>query len=60
MAENYGTTCDAKEAAKRNAVEKMWLHYYNNSLFEKGLITEIEHRKMKGSINSRKPHAMER
>ena len=60
MAENYGFTNGVKEAAKQNAVEKMWLHYYNNSLFEKGLITEIEHRKMKVSINSRKPRVFER
>ena len=60
MAENYGATRDARESAKQNAVEKMWLHYYNNSLFERGLITEIEHRKMKVSINSRKPRVLER
>ena len=49
-----------KDAIKQNIVEKMWLHYFNNSLLEQGLITETQHRKMKVSINSRKASAMER
>ena len=60
MAENHSGMDEAKEAAKRNVVEKMWLNYYNNTLLEKGLITETQHRKMRVSINSRKPSALER
>lgn len=60
MAENHGEMNSASEAAKRNVVEKMWLNYYNNTLLEKGLITESQHRKMRVSINSRKPSALER
>ena len=60
MTENHSTKNEANEAAKRNVVEKMWLNYYNNVLFEKGLITETQHRKMKLSISSRKPSALER
>jgi len=60
MTENHSTKNEANEAAKRNVVEKMWLNYYNNVLFEKGLITETQHRKMKVSISSRKPSALER
>lgn len=59
MAENHGEMNSANEAAKRNVVEKMWLNYYNNTLLEKGLITESQHRKMRVSINSRKPSALE-
>lgn len=58
MAENHIEMNEAKEAAKRNVVEKMWLNYYNNMLLEKGLITESQHRKMRVSINSRKPSAL--
>lgn len=48
------------ELKRKSVVEKMWLNYYNNSLLEKGLITETQHRKMKVKINSRKPSALER
>ena len=58
MAENHGERNNAREAEKRNVVEKMWLNYYNNMLLEKGLITESQHRKMRVSINSRKPSAL--
>ena len=60
MAENHGERNSASEAEKQNVVEKMWLNYYNNVLLEKGLITETQHRKMKLSISSRKPSALER
>lgn len=58
MAENHGEMNRASEAEKLNVVEKMWLNYYNNMLLEKGLITESQHRKMRVSINSRKPSAL--
>lgn len=57
MAETPKSTA---EAARRNAVEKMWLNFYNNSLLEQGLITPTQHRKMKVQINSRKPASLER
>ena len=53
-------TNEENEAKRRSIVEKMWLHYFNNSLLEKGLITETQHRKMKTQINSRKVSALER
>jgi len=59
MAENHSEGCEANEAAKRNVIEKMWLNYYNNTLLEKGVITEAQHRKMRVSINSRKPSSLE-
>ena len=54
LAENNCVRNEKNEAAKRNVVEKMWLHYYNDELLEKGLITESQYRKMKAMINSRK------
>jgi hypothetical protein len=47
------TSKTSNEQRKVLVVENMWLHHYNNTLFEKGLITESQHRRMKTSINSR-------
>lgn len=55
MSELQNKISDAEEAARRNAVSKMWLHFYNNNLLEQGLITPEEHRKMKLQIATRKP-----
>ena len=46
---------ERNEALRRNAVEKMWLNYYNNELLAQGLISESMHRKMKLEISMRKP-----
>ena len=46
---------ERNEALRRNAVEKMWLNYYNNELLAQGLITESMHRKMKLEISTRRP-----
>jgi hypothetical protein len=46
---------ERNEALRRNAVEKMWLNYYNNELLARGLISESMHRKMKLEISMRKP-----
>ena len=35
--------------------EQLWLHYYNDYLFGKGMITEQERNKLKFKIDSRKP-----
>ena len=37
--------------------EQIWLHYYNEYLFGKGIITEQERNKLKFKIDSRKPSA---
>ena len=42
------------EQLRQAAVERMWLHYYNNTLLEQGLISEDMHRKMKTQIAARK------
>lgn len=51
-------SAEANEAARRAVVEKMWLNHFNNILLEKGLITEVQHRKMKIQISSRKASAV--
>lgn len=38
--------------------EQIWLHYYNDYLFGKGIITEQERNKLKFRIDSRKPSAV--
>ncbi len=43
------------EDQKQSVVEQLWLHYFNRTLYEKGLITETERNKMTSKINSRKP-----
>jgi hypothetical protein len=37
--------------------EQIWLHYYNDYLFGKGIITEETRNKLKFKIDSRKPSA---
>ena len=43
------------EQKQRHAAEQIWLHYYNQTLFEKGLITETERNRMKNLINGLAP-----
>lgn len=39
---------------KQLVIEKAWLHYYNDTLLQQGLISEVQHRKMKTKINCRR------
>lgn len=43
----------SRQRLKQQAVEKAYLLYYNNVLFEKGLITEQERNQMIHQINHR-------
>lgn len=36
---------------KRQIAENLWLHYYNDCLYDAGLISEDERNKMKHQIN---------
>lgn len=38
---------------KRTIAEQIWLQYYNQVLFERGMITEDEHNRMANRINAR-------
>lgn len=46
------------EQKKKHVAEQIWLHYYNQTLFEKGLITETERNRMKNLINALVPSAV--
>ena len=41
------------EKQKQSILEKLWLTYYNDTLLEKGVITEDEHNKMRVKIKTR-------
>ena len=51
MAENMR----AKQEKKKIIVEKLWLEYFNETLYEKGYITEGQRNRLKLIIDSRKP-----
>ena len=46
-------TRSAQEQKKRLLAEQLWLHYYNQVLFDKGLISEQERNSMTVRINHR-------
>ena len=46
-------TRSAKEQKKQLLAEQLWLHYYNQVLFDKGLISEQERNSMTVRINHR-------
>ena len=45
------------EQAKKELAEQLWLSYYNQVLFEAGLITETERNRMKHKISALAPSA---
>lgn len=45
---------------KTEMAELMWLNYFNQTLYEKGLITESERNKIKNNISRRRPSAKAR
>ncbi len=45
------------EQKKQAAAEKVWLNYFNQYLYEHGLITELERNRMKIWIECRKSSA---
>lgn len=40
------------EDEKRRVAERLWLHYYNRSLYEAGLISEAERNRMANRIDA--------
>lgn len=44
-----------KDLTKKALAEKLWLLYFNQYLFEKGVISEQDRNRMKIQIESRKP-----
>ena len=48
----------AAELKKKNMIEQLWLHQFNQALLEKKLISEKDFSRMKAKINSRKTSAL--
>lgn len=44
------------EQLMQTAAEEMWLNFYNNTLFEKGLISEEVRNRMAQKIRERNPY----
>ena len=59
MAENKEAKKTMTEQKKQSVLEKLWLTYYNDTLYEKGVITEDERNRMRVRIKTR-ADAMER
>ncbi len=57
MSENYEQSTGRKmsEYEKQSVIEKLWLIYFNDTLYGKGLISESERNRMANKIHSRKP-----
>lgn len=53
MAENKETKQGMNEQKKQAVIEQLWLTYYNDTLFAKGLITEDQRNRMRLMIKSR-------
>jgi len=46
-----------KQEQKKLVAEKLWLNYFNQTLYEKGFLTEGQRNRLKLIIDSRKPSA---
>ncbi len=57
MSENNEQSTGRKmsEYEKQSVIEKLWLIYFNDTLYGKGLISESERNRMANKIHSRKP-----
>lgn len=40
---------------KQNVIDKLWLNYFNDTLFDKGLISEDDRNRMRNRISARTP-----
>lgn len=47
----------SKVLKNKQLIEQLWLHHFNQILFEKGIITNEEYDHMKAKINCRNPSA---
>ena len=53
MAENKEMKQGMNEQKKQAVIEQLWLTYYNDTLFAKGMITEDQRNRMRLMIKSR-------
>ena len=44
----------SSEQRRIEMAEKIWLHYFNDTLFKQGIITQREYNLMRNKINMRK------
>ena len=54
MAETKEMKAGMNEQKKQAVIEQLWLTYYNDTLFAKGVITEDQRNKLRVMIKSRK------
>jgi len=50
----------AHEAEKRRTAENIWLHYFNDELHKRNIISTLERTKMALKIDSQKPPAIDK
>ena len=43
------------EQKRKDLAELMWLNYFNQTLYEKGLISETDRNRIKNNISRRRP-----
>ncbi len=53
LAKTYGES-------KQDVIDRLWLTYFNDTLYAQGLITETQRNQMRVKISSRKSHAQNR
>jgi len=53
MAENKEMKTGMTDQKKQAIIEQLWLTYYNDTLFAKGMITEDQRNRMRLMIKSR-------
>lgn len=53
MEEYKGTKKRMTEQKTQSIIESLWLSYYNDTLYERGMITEVERNKMRVKIKNR-------
>lgn len=53
MEEKTTLVCKNKGIYPIHKIEQLWLLYYNDTLYAKGLITETERNRMRTKIHSR-------
>ncbi len=51
----YESKKEWSEAEKQNVVDKLWLNYFNDTLYAQGLISEDVRNRMRNQISRRKP-----
>ena len=54
MADSKEMKTGMTEGKKQSVLDQLWLTYYNDTLYAKGLITEQERNKMRVKIKNRK------